>query len=325
MKLKTLAFSILAAAALAGCDLPTPWKSASAPSPAAQAPAVAQNQSPANWVSIPALPVIQDAIVSMAPTFNGQRNPELIGYICALAAGQASQQQVNERLVGIGIDPAKIPPTGTDSFSLLVSGNKAGQTAACAAFQATEVLLPINPRDFMHEVVVAQSKPAAEEKSVKNGKPEPKAAEGQPHKTLELSSEILNRALPMRIAQARANADVFALIATQLARKPGLTVSEYREQARSLFVRLAPTYLDRLNQQMPPSSVKYQLERLDAGGLSFSSNVGTRYEYTPGNGLILTQNGQLWYGKGSLLGSAYRLRSAYFKADVAPLLSVGQP
>lgn len=287
MKLKTLVVSLVLGTGLAGCDLPSQ-----------------PIHAPANWISVPALPIIQDAVISLAPTFNGQRNPLLIGQVCALAREQVSQDQVNAQLAKLGIDASKLPQKSADAVALLVNGDPAAQATACAAYQASAVLSPINPGDFLKPEVADEAAKTAGKSS-----------------TLQVDNARLAKVMPIRIAQARATTDVFALIASQLQQTPGLSVAEYRDKARQLFGQLAPTYLERVQQQMPPAGAKYQLLRMDDEHFAFSNDVGTGYDYSVGNGLVLTQNGQLWYGKGRLLDNVYRLQSAYFKEEVAQLLA----
>ncbi|WP_236200971.1 hypothetical protein [Pseudomonas pseudonitroreducens] len=300
MNFKIVVVSLFIGGALMGCDQ------------------VNKAHSPANWLSVPTLPIIQDAIITMAPTFNGQRNSVLSEQICALASGQTSQAQVNEQLRRMNIEPSRLPLDGQDAVGLLVNGNRAGQTVACAAYQATEVLRPVDIREFA-KPVAATTKPEGRKRDDKSTEEHDKAA------APEIDAVRFSQTLPLRVARARADADVFSLIAEQLQRTPGLTVQEYRNKARDLFIRLAPTYLERVRLQMPPSNASYQIVQMDGSHLVFSNNVGTRFNYSVDNGLILTQNGLIWYGKGHLLGEAYRLKVAYFPADVSKLLTAKSP
>ncbi|MFV3332464.1 hypothetical protein ACNFIA_16130 [Pseudomonas sp. NY15437] len=301
MKFKVVVVSLFLGSALVGCDQ------------ASKTPA-----DPANWLSVPTLPIIQDAILPLAPTFNGQRDGVLSQQICALATGKATQDQVNEQLRKLNIEPTRLPLTSNDAVALLVNGNSAAQVIACAAYQATEVLSPVDMREFIKPANPA-AKPEEHEKAAEAGKEKDKA------KPAEVDATRVAQVLPLRIARARADADVFALIAEQLQRTPGLSIQEYRDKARNLFIRLAPTYLDRVAQQMPPTNASYQVQQMDARRFVFSNNLGARFDYSVENGLVLSQNGLLWYGNGHLLGTAYRLRAAYFSADVAKLLSARKP
>ncbi|QOQ77315.1 hypothetical protein IMF22_09890 [Pseudomonas poae] len=258
-------------------------------------------QTPRNWLRVPALPVIQDAIVQMSPRFNEASKAPMMEQLCALARGEVKQEQVNAFLKQQGIDAQTVPRQGSP-FSLLVNGDQPGQATACAAYLATSVLSAVNVAEFMRPVVAP-------------------AANGQPEKSsLQIDNALLTSALSIKLALARANADVFALIAVELQHKPGLTLTQYREQAGQLFARLAPTYLQRIKEQLPPANTQYTLLQMDDSRFLFRSSVGSVFEFGR-NGLVLRQGGILWYGKGRLMGQEYPLQVEYFPAAVKPLLA----
>ncbi|MFT0475619.1 hypothetical protein ACMSI6_17045 [Pseudomonas antarctica] len=256
---------------------------------------------PRNWLRVPALPVIQDAIVQMSPKFNEASKAPMMEQLCALARGEVKQEQVNAFLKQQGVDAQTLPQQGSP-FSLLINGDQPGQATACAAYLATSVLSTVNAAEFMIPVVAP-------------------AANGQPEKSsLQIDNALLTQALSIKLAVARANADVFALIAVELQHRPGLTVEQYREQTGQLFARLAPTYLHRIKEQLPPANTQYELLQMDNSRFVFKSSVGSVFEFGR-NGLILRQGGIVWYGKGRLMGQEYPLQVEYFPAAVERLLT----
>lgn len=293
MKLKTLVAALLVGTSLVGCEFPAQQ-------------AQAKPTTPLNWVSVPALPIIEEAVTSLAPTFQGKRTDQFMPQICGMARGELTQEQVNTQLAKMNVDTTRIPRQSQDAVALLVNGDRAGQATACAAYQASDVLMAVNAKAFLKAV------PATGDKSAEKAPPQ-----------LQLDDKALASVLPIKIAQARANADVFALIAENLQRAPGLSVAEYRERARELFSRLAPTYLARVPAKIPPANAGYQVNGLTDTRLDFSG-IGIHFDYSVNNGLSLTQNGVLWYGKGQLLGQDYRLQAAYFQPEVAQLLSAAK-
>ncbi|MNZ95467.1 hypothetical protein D3C78_1146150 [compost metagenome] len=262
---------------------------------------------------------------SLAPSFNGQRNPQIMEQVCGLATGEFRQEQVNAFLEKQHVDAARIPREGS-SLSLLVNGDKASQTTACAAHLATTVLSPVDAGEIMTLVYPTpapeKDKALAEAESGKAPKKvEQETSVSQPAApVLKLDNARLTQALPMKMAEARANADVFALIAAELQRHPGRTVPEYRQQVRELFVRLAPVYLERIKLQLPPANVTYKVTQIDAERFAFNSSTGASYEYS-GDGMTLRQNGVIWYGQGKLLGQEYPLQVSYFPESVNSLLA----
>jgi len=334
MNIKPLITALLiATAALGGCKQEHGQPSAAAPQLAAAnnsdaAPQPAATNSPESKAAVssagegvrlnlPALPIIRNAVFSLVPAFDGARDPQAMAQICGLARGELTQGQVNTFIAQRGLDPAKLPRTG-NPISLLVNGDKADQATACAAYLATSVLVAPDSSEYMKSVTVP-AKPA------ENGKNNAKApAKTEPQTVRQLDTAALAKVLPVKLAVARANADLFALIASELQRHPGLSLGEYRSQAMQLFTRLAPVYLERIKAQMPNQNVRFDVVRLDAGTMVFNGSDGSRFEFD-GHNLRLVQNDVLWFGEGKLLGQDYVLPVAYFDPAVAKLLAPANP
>lgn len=298
MKVKALVVSILAAFGLTGCD---------------QLDLLGRRAGASHNVSTPALPLIQEAVSSLSPTFNGRRVPVLVNELCALARNQITQQQADAQLAGLGLPPASLPRTGTDALALLVNGDRAGQATACAAYQAVAAVTPVNLQEVLRQV---PDRSASHDNAAHHGagdKATKAEAEVAKAPRWEVDLAVLNKLLPLRIAQARANAEAFAYIAEQLAATPGLSTDQYRAKARELFSGLAPHYLDKVQQYLPATGTKYELKSLKEGELGFSSDGGVQYLVSASKGLVFAQNGQLWYGKGLLMGRDYRVQVAYLK------------
>ncbi|TLP70089.1 hypothetical protein FEA48_27695 [Pseudomonas nitroreducens] len=311
MQVKPLIAALLiGTAALAGCQQEHTPDAAQQPavSPLANTPPAAGND--AVRLNLPALPIIRNAVFSLTPTFNGQRDPQIMSQVCGLARGELTQGQVNTFLGQRSIDPAKLPKTG-NPLSLLVNGDKTSQTIACAAYLATSVMLAPDANEYMKSVAITEKAPAGKAKP--GAKPEAK-----PSTVQQLDTKALSLVLPVKLAVARANADIFALIASQLQREPGLTLGEYRNQAMQLFTRLAPVYLQRVKAQMP-NGVRFDVVRLGGGALVFRGSDGSFFDFD-GTNLRLMQSDVLWFGEGRLMGQEYPLSVAYFDASVQPLL-----
>jgi hypothetical protein len=266
-------------------------------------------------LNLPALPIIRNAVFSLTPTFNGQRDPQIMSQVCGLARGELTQGQVNTFLGQRSIDPAKLPKTG-NPLSLLVNGDKSSQTIACAAYLTTSVMLAPDANEYMKSVAVREQAPAGKAKP--GAKPEAK-----PSTVQQLDTKALSQILPVKLALARANADIFALIASQLQHQPGLTLGEYRTQAMQLFTRLAPVYLQRVKVQMP-QGVRFDVVRLDGGALVFRGSDGSYFDFD-GTNLRLSQSDVPWFGEGKLLGQDYMLPVAYFDSSVKALLTPASP
>ena len=173
----------------------------------------------------------------------------------------------------------------------------------------------------------ASTAPAKQDSKKDNKKDEadkPKVAAQPKIKTeLRIDQKSLAMTLPIKLAVARANADVFALIASELQRRPGLSIDQYHRLTTQLFAKLAPVYLKRVKQQLPAAGTRYNLLRADAQQFAFSASTGSLFEFGA-EGLILKQNGITWYGQGKLLGRDYPLQVAYFYSSVNALLAPGK-
>lgn len=255
-------------------------------------------------VALPALPIIQGAIMALVPTVEGQRNDLMMHQVCALARGETSQEQVSQTLREQGIDPGSIPLKG-HSHSLLVNPDMAGRMTACAAYIATSVMILPKTTEFMVE---AKTGSAGTIKS----------------RSLVVDQEKLNRFLGVQLAIAKANADLFALIAIELEKIPGRTLDQYNQRARSLFATVAPAYLQRVREHYATvQNMELVLLEYSDVDFKFRSNSGYLFEYGY-DGLNLSFNRTPWYGEGKLLGKTYMLDTAYFDTTLIKIIEVAQ-
>lgn len=148
---------------------------------------------------------------------NGQRNELLMSHVCALARGESTQQQVVQTFLQQGIDLSQVPQQGLP-LSLLVDPDISRRVTACAAHIATSVMMLPKTSEFMVESTTPLT----------SGK-----------QKLNIETQKLNYYLGIQLAVAKADADFFALIATRLEKKPGLTLEQYNQQAKAMFADIA--------------------------------------------------------------------------------------
>jgi hypothetical protein len=231
------------------------------------------------------LPFVQGAVLALAPKLENGLTAEMMAQICGLARHELSQDQVTASLAERKIDIS----AGTDKnpqLALLVNGDRAGQATLCAAHLASSAFTMTELQPFL------QSRS-------------------------DLAS--LTLLLSVRLAIARANADVFALIAQEMQRRPGLTPMEIREQVQQLFSRLAPTYLARIRAQFPTPGTDLELVHLTPQKLAFTSSDGADFVLERGQ-ISLRQNGVMVFGDGLLHGLSRILQVVYFDASATALL-----
>lgn len=322
MKTRVLATAMLAGAfCLTGCDNKVAVSNLAAMNPVAES-------LPRHWLEIPALPIIQRGVSELAPHFSGQSYAKFMDQICDLAQGVLDQGQANEALKLSKAEAGQIPK----EFSRLVNGDKSSQQTACAAYLASSVSLQLDLREFVQAEApfVSESSAAGSNGLAKKDEQavsRSNVTESNSGSTADVEQTVqhvdpvnLQHALSVKLATARTNTDIFAVIAAELQRRPGLSIAEYEVAAGQLFAQLAPTYLERIKALTPSSGIEYRLLRMESGLFAFSSSDGGLFE-SSAQGLSLLQSGVLWYGQGKLLGQDYRLHVAYFDPSISKLLA----
>ncbi|MDN6860102.1 hypothetical protein QO207_26230 [Pseudomonas sp. CAN2814] len=281
---KWLTAMLIPACLLAGC------KGSDQPAVTASKAIVQQNLGTLDY---PALPVIRNAIFSMSPLVDGKRNPVVMQQLCGLARGETSQAEVDRFVAASGETAQHLKDKGGVT-ALLVSGNHTGQQIACAAYLATAPLIQVDGNEF----IAPQ-----------------KGADGK----LQVDQARLGEVMAVRMALARTDAEYFSLIAEKLQQTPGLTDAQYQARTRELFSELAPAYLKRVKEMMPPAGTRFDLKQMDSERFAFGTSNGGEYEYTS-DGMILRQDNITWYGNGQLMGQAHTLKVAYYPETVTQVL-----
>lgn len=245
-------------------------------------------------IEFPALPIIQLAVDSLVPKFDGQKNDEIMNMVCALARGRQTQEQVFQIMKAQGVDLYKIPQQG-HPLSLLVNSDLAQKISACAAFVATSVMKIPSLREVTVDIKVDESSDMT-------------AARIDPVK--------LDQLLGGRLAIAKANSDVYALISQELGKNQGKTLVQYDEQVKQLFKKIAPVYLQRVKVYAEAEQgQRHTLEELNDYTFKFNSGSGYRFELGY-DGIYLTLNRFLWFGGNVMIGKNYQLRVKYFEPEL---------
>lgn len=248
-----------------------------------------------NILPIPALPIIQSSVMSLAPTFGGGRHDGHMNILCAYVRGEKTEADLAKYL-----EENKIEATDSNEFALFLGERRAEQSTACAAYIATTVLIAPNLAEFLEPVRDANGK-----QKTKDGSPE-----------FSMNQEKLKNSLTTKLAIALANSDVFALIANNL--PEGLTVDAYREEVSRLFAVLAPVYMERVQAHFQTNQ-QFNLLQMQPNQFAFNSSTGYLFNYDV-QGLSLQLGGINWYGRGQIMGQDYVLNVDYFTDKVVELL-----
>lgn len=257
------------------------------------------------WLDVPALPILQNAVFSLVDSLAPHKNPVLMEQLCALAKGETQQEDVNAFIQQQGVTARDIPLQG-HSLSLLVNGDKQSQVRACAAYLAITVLTPLNLTSL--SIVTPDSVPENESRN---------SAQLEP----QIDQAKLLAILPHKLAIAQTNADFFAIVAAELQRRPGLTLEQYHQLSIEMFSRLAPDYLQRVKAHLPSPATQYKVITLDKNQFIFISSTRTSFAYDF-SGLKLRHNGIVWFGEGMLLGKEYFLKTVYLPESAKQLTNI---
>lgn len=245
------------------------------------------------WLDVPSLPIMQKAVLAINPMIEPRRDAWVMENICALARGDRSELQVKQSLGDAGVNFTKALERGS-LLEVLGSGDTAQRSTVCAVYLVKTLLSPPLASDFM-------SMPG----TVAN-----KASTGTSAQPI-VDTQRLNQTLAVKLAVAKASADVFALIANELQQVPGLTVEQYQDRTQKLFSTLAPAYLTRVRELYTPQGVEYILTEYSDARFAFNSSDGSEFEFSR-SGMKLMFNNITWIGDSQLLGKAYYWKTKYY-------------
>lgn len=230
-------------------------------------------------IDVPSYNLIADALDNMNAA-NGKRNNFVMQQICDLARGDKTQDEVFAILSKNNIDPKVIPEKG-DLLSLLVNGNKPSQAYTCATYMATS-LSRLSDNSLFYESV-----------KDKTGKVETRL------NSVKFASEIR---IKMSIAQA--NAQLYAIIASNLPTGSNMTWNDYQGSIARTVYNYAPEYLRLMTALYTSDTAKYSPGTITKSTLSVADNQGRELQITP-KGQVLISRGVVWLGNGKILGKEY--------------------
>ncbi len=249
-------------------------------------------------IAFPALPVIENAVSQLAPQINAQFDLSVIQRICVLARGEVSKERILESIKQDGMDPATIPSQG-HALSLLVNDDQSKRAQLCAAWLA----LGADRAPAPDEITLLQTRKIQE-------KGHSKVKERTVTENV-LSKYKVTEILAVKLSVLRANAEIYALIASELEDDPGLSLEAYTRTASRKFTALAPYYLKRIQELYAPQLASYHLTLLNSGEYSYYTDGGYEFSRTV-SGALLTYRGINWLGRGQIMGKNYQLHVSYF-------------
>lgn len=273
------------------------------------APGMAAAESPASattttvaLMSIPAYTLITDSLNSLVPRVNGKVNEQVMSLVCDMARGDRVRADVIQVLEKSKVNVAAVPVQGSP-LSVLVHGDTRQQQSVCASYLATSLFdVPDNTR--FRSVKKEQ---LTEEKLL----PAPakwKVWESQKTEMVTTEREVpvwdttkFAQDVKVQIALAKATAQLYALLATNLGNQPQ-TAAMVDARVKQSLADLAGDYLNSVQQMYRDTQAQTMtVNQLNETGYTVSDGSGNILRRSDA-GLRLTYRGIEWLGSGKILG-----------------------
>ncbi len=238
--------------------------------------------------SMASLPLIQNTVVSLSPTFSGKRHDIIMAQVCALAEGVKTQDEFIQFFLNKGINLDKLAAQDP-GFALLADKDLAKKKTACMAYNVSSAFIPLNVKTLTID----------------------RSQHNQDNDSLSANNldEIkLSQQLNGRLQVMLTNAQFFAIIAENIEHHPAASLADYQEHIISIASELAPVYL-KLLQQNAASNGPYTVLKMKDDNLVFSSANGYLYALE-GQNVMLRLLDINWYAEGELLGQRHFIKVA---------------
>ncbi|EJV1073387.1 hypothetical protein N6A11_005451 [Klebsiella oxytoca] len=271
---------------------------AAAESPAAKA----TTTSTVAVMSIPAYTLITDSLNSLVPRVNGKVNEPVMRLVCDMARGDRVRADIIRALENSKVNVAAVPVQGSP-LSVLVHGDTRLQQSVCASYLATSLFdTPDNARyRGVKKEQVSEEKllPApAKWKVWEEQKTETVTTERQ---TVSWDTTKFAEDVKVQVALAKATAQLYALLATNLGTQPQ-TAAMVDARVKQSLADLAGDYLNSVQQMYRDTQAQTMtVNLLNETGYAVSDGTGNVLRRSD-TGLRLTYRGIEWLGNGKILG-----------------------
>ncbi|QGN39601.1 hypothetical protein [Klebsiella oxytoca] len=270
---------------------------------AAESPAAtATTTSTVAVMSIPAYTLITDSLNSLVPRVNGKVNEPVMRLVCDMARGDRVRADIIRALENSKVNVAAVPVQGSP-LSVLVHGDTRQQQSVCASYLATSLFdAPDNVRyRGVKKEQVSEEKllPApAKWKVWEEQKTETVTTERQ---TVSWDTTKFAQDVKVQVALAKATAQLYALLATNLGTQPQ-TAAMVDARVKQSLADLAGDYLNSVQQMYRDTQAQTMtVNLLNETGYAVSDGSGNILRRSDA-GLRLTYRGIEWLGNGKILG-----------------------
>jgi len=259
---------------------------------------------PVKSVNMPVANVISQALTGMTPLFEGKRNPFMMQQVCALARGDVTQEQVNQVLKDNNVVVESLSDNRS-ALALLVNKDLLAQQMSCTAYLATSLFEPVSMENYL-----PKTPRGAEQKMAKAGAALPTI------RAVTFDAVRFDADMEVRLAVAKATAQMYAVIAANLAGTPPLTWAQYQQRVAEIVADYAGEYLKSVAAfYTADSKSPLKSEAIQGNDFRVRNALGDMLEQHDGQSLLYSQ-GVKWLGEGRIFG----------KMDVVPVTLIsGNP
>jgi hypothetical protein len=252
---------------------------------------------PVKFVSVPSYSIITDTLFNLTPLVAGKRNTFLMQQICDLARGDATQQDVNQRLIQNNIDPMQLAKAGAAGM-LVLKSEITDRQLACAAYLATSLFQPVDMTSYYPQ---GQKAPEKEESSWLPWR----SAKEEKAENRRFQSDRFIHDSKVQLAVARATAQLYAVIAQNVPQQPISDWKTRQQQIAEVLKNYAAEYLKSIDSfYKAEAGAALSLDYLTASSYSVHNANGNRL-VKKGEDMELFSRGVTWLGNGMIIGKNY--------------------
>lgn len=261
---------------------------------------------PVKYVGVPAYNIITDTLFNLTPLVDGKRDTFFMKQICDLARGDASQQQVDQRLRQNKMDPQQLASSGIAGM-LVTQGGRADRQLACTAYLASSLFLPTSMADYRQQTTTfTRWLPWRSRDDDKTP--------GGPG----FDQARFNTDARIQLALARATAQLYAVVAQNIPTRSSAEWATRQQQIAESVRHYAPEYLKSIDSfYRAESNTPLTLESATDDGYSVRNANGNRLVKT-GENIELFSRGVTWLGGGKIIGRDYFVDIAIIPAPAKP-------
>lgn len=249
---------------------------------------------------MPVANIITDALSGMTPLVGGKRNDFLMQQVCGLARGELSDEQINQTLAANNIDREKI---ANSPFFLLVNHDLLAQQMTCAAYLATSLSQPVDMKAyFSQKPAETKNSPAEESSFWRNWFSQLKKTDIPDDMPLTFDSTRFLADMSIRLAIAKATAQLYAVIDANLMTTAPMNWSAYQQRVAEIMADYAGEYLKSIkNFYLSGSKTPVVVEHIQGNNYVIKQGASDRLEQLDGQTVLYSQ-GIKWLGEGMIFG-----------------------